>query len=153
MHSQPRNTAGASTPLRIPLHGCARKQSSLSGLWLFPSWRMGQRGVSVRVPSPRAPREQIWPRNSPSPACTPRSLGKATWAIARSRAGHSRGSQVLQGTGWQRETPKLCSLRGWRQLRSRALILHTGISAELKSFKRWHAPPSFRGYSPWTRVS
>lgn len=109
MHSQPRNTAGASTPLRIPLHGCARKQSSLSGLWLFPSWRMGQRGVSVRVPSPRAPREQIWPRNSPSPACTPRSLGKATWAIARSRAGHSRGSQVLQGTGWQRETPKLCS--------------------------------------------
>lgn len=41
-------------------------------------------------------------------APTESTLGKATWAIARSRAGQGRGSKVLQGTGWQRETPKLC---------------------------------------------
>lgn len=108
MPSQPCNTPGASTPLHIPLHGCDWKQSSLSGLWLFLSCWKWQRGVSVRVPAcpERANLTQKFTQPCVHP--TESTLGKATWAIARSRAGHGRGSNVLQGTGWQRETPKLC---------------------------------------------
>lgn len=149
MPSQPRNTPGASTPLHIPLHECDWKQSSLSGLWLFLSswkWQRGSQHEGPSVPRESKSDPEIHPAlraphgehfresnvgNRPEPCWT------------RQRQQSPAGHRVAKGD------PKALpgSLWGWTQLWSRAFILHTGIWAELKPFKHWHALPSFRGYS------